>query len=159
MFGRSRERTLIEEQLLVSPATDTSEVPPNLKWFSCHGLKTFKVYFNTSCLKISYKIISNEVSNKGQFNWSQATCDSPEEGRGKTELPRLSSSDHLFPLTEEFSSSANANKPDESILGRTWQPFIGGKNGHENFLEARIFNFCDKCDVIVRNRKFANLTR
>ena len=22
--------------------------------------------------------------------------------------------------------------------GRTWQPFVGGKNGHENFRQARI---------------------
>ena len=42
--------------------------------------------------------------------------------------------------------------------GRTWQPFVGGKNGHENFGQARIYNFRDKCVVFVRNRKFANLT-
>ena len=43
--------------------------------------------------------------------------------------------------------------------GRTWQPFVGGKNGHENFRQTRIYNFCDKCVVFVRNRKFANLTQ
>ena len=37
--------------------------------------------------------------------------------------------------------------------GRTWQPFVGGKNGHENFRQVRIYNFCDKCVV------FANLTQ
>ena len=42
--------------------------------------------------------------------------------------------------------------------GRTWQPFVGGKNGHENFRQTRIYNFCDKCVVFARNRKFANLT-
>ena len=43
--------------------------------------------------------------------------------------------------------------------GRTWQPFAGGKNGHENFRQARIHNFLDKCVVFARNRKFANLTQ
>ena len=43
--------------------------------------------------------------------------------------------------------------------GRTWQPFIGGKNGHENFRPARIYNFRDKCVVFARNLKFSNLTQ
>ena len=43
--------------------------------------------------------------------------------------------------------------------GRTWQPFVGGRNGHENFRQARIYNFRDKCDVFARNRKFAKLTQ
>ena len=42
--------------------------------------------------------------------------------------------------------------------GRTWQPFVGGKNGHESFRQTRIYNFCDKCVVFARNRIFANLT-
>ena len=42
---------------------------------------------------------------------------------------------------------------------RTWQPFVGGKNGHESFHQARIYNFCDKCVVFARNRIFANLTQ
>ena len=41
--------------------------------------------------------------------------------------------------------------------GRTWQPFVGGKNSHENFRQVRIYNFCDKCVFFARNRKFANL--
>ena len=41
--------------------------------------------------------------------------------------------------------------------GRTWQPFVGGKNGHENFRQGRIYNFRDKCVVFARNCKFANL--
>ena len=40
--------------------------------------------------------------------------------------------------------------------GRTWQPLVGGKNGHENFRQARFYNFRDKC-VCARNRKFATL--
>ena len=28
--------------------------------------------------------------------------------------------------------------------GRTWQPFVGGINGHENFRQARIYNFRGK---------------
>ena len=43
--------------------------------------------------------------------------------------------------------------------GRTWQPFVRGKNGPENFRQARIYNFCDKCVVFARNREFANLTQ
>ena len=43
--------------------------------------------------------------------------------------------------------------------GRTWQRFVGGKNGHENFRQARIYNFRDKCVVFARNRKFAKLTQ
>ena len=42
---------------------------------------------------------------------------------------------------------------------RTWQPFVRGKNGHENFRQAHIYNFFDKCVVFARNRKFANLTQ
>ena len=42
--------------------------------------------------------------------------------------------------------------------GRTWQPFVGRKNGHENSRQTRIYNFRDKCVVFARNRKFANLT-
>ena len=43
--------------------------------------------------------------------------------------------------------------------GRTWQPFVWGKNGHENFRQVRIYNFCDKCVVFASNRKFANLNQ
>ena len=43
--------------------------------------------------------------------------------------------------------------------GRTWQPFVGGKNGHENIRQTHIYNFRDKCVVFARNRKFANLTQ
>ena len=43
--------------------------------------------------------------------------------------------------------------------GRTWQAFGGGKNGHETFREARIYNFRDKCVVFGRNLKFSNLTQ
>ena len=34
--------------------------------------------------------------------------------------------------------------------GRTWQPFAGGKDGPENFRQAHIYNFCDKCVVFAR---------
>ena len=43
--------------------------------------------------------------------------------------------------------------------GRTWQPFVGGKKGDENFRQARSYSFRDKCVVLARNRKFANLTQ
>ena len=60
-----------------------------------------------------------------------------------------------------FSNSEKSNweKQSGSQGGRTWQPFVGGKNGHENFRKARIHNFRDKCVVSARNRKFANLTK
>ena len=41
--------------------------------------------------------------------------------------------------------------------GRTWQPFVGSKNGDENFRQTRIYNFRVKCVVFARKRKFANL--
>ena len=47
------------------------------------------------------------------------------------------------------------NQPNSGC--RTWQPFVGGKKGHENFRQARNYNFRDKCVIFVRNRKFANL--
>ena len=43
--------------------------------------------------------------------------------------------------------------------GRTWQAFGGGKNGHETFRQARIYNCHDKCVVLARNLKFSNLTQ
>ena len=43
--------------------------------------------------------------------------------------------------------------------GKTWQAFGGGKNGHETFRQARIYNFCEKCVVFARNLKFSNLTQ
>ena len=43
--------------------------------------------------------------------------------------------------------------------GRTWQTFVGSKNGNENFCQARIYNFCVKCVIFARNRKFAKLTQ
>ena len=43
--------------------------------------------------------------------------------------------------------------------GRTWQPFVGSKNGHENFRQVGIYNFCDKCAYFARIRKYANLNQ
>ena len=43
--------------------------------------------------------------------------------------------------------------------GRTWQAFCGGKNGHETFRQAHIYNFRDKCVAFARNLKFSNLTQ
>ena len=43
--------------------------------------------------------------------------------------------------------------------GSTWQAFGRGKNGHETFRQARIYNFHDKCVVFARNLKFSNLTQ
>ena len=49
--------------------------------------------------------------------------------------------------------------PNDNQGGRTWQAFGGGKNGHETFRQARIYNFRDKCVVFARNLNFFNLTQ
>ena len=43
--------------------------------------------------------------------------------------------------------------------GRTWQTFVGSKNGHENFRQVRINNLRVKCVVFALNRKFEKLTQ
>ena len=43
--------------------------------------------------------------------------------------------------------------------GRTWQTFVGSKNGNENFRQARIYNFRVKCVLFARNRKCAKLNQ
>ena len=48
---------------------------------------------------------------------------------------------------------------DHDQGGRTWQLFVGDKNGHESFRQARIYNFLVKCIVFAHNRKFADLTQ
>ena len=40
--------------------------------------------------------------------------------------------------------------------GRSWQPFGEGKNGHENFRQAHIYYFRDKCVTFARICKFAH---
>ena len=42
---------------------------------------------------------------------------------------------------------------------QTWQAFGGGKNGHETFRQARIYNFRDNVSFFARNLKFTNLTQ
>ena len=44
-------------------------------------------------------------------------------------------------------------KPWKSVEqgGRSWQPFLEGKNGHENFRQAHIYYFRDKRVVFARN--------
>ena len=51
------------------------------------------------------------------------------------------------------------NHSGEEQGGRTWQPFVGSKNGKENFRQARSYNFRVKCVVFARNHKFAKLTQ
>ena len=48
---------------------------------------------------------------------------------------------------------------DDVKGGRTWQPFVGSKNGNENFRQTRIYNFRVKCVVFARNHKFAKSTQ
>ena len=42
--------------------------------------------------------------------------------------------------------------------GRSWQPLVESKNVHENFRQALMYYFCDKCVVFACNPKFTNLT-
>ena len=66
----------------------------------------------------------------------------------------------LWPEKCFWSSGSSTPKSYPSRVAElaTWQPFVGGKNGHENFRQARIYNFRDKCVVFARNHKFAKLT-
>ena len=54
-------------------------------------------------------------------------------------------------FNEHCSSKWFANASDHIVDlyacqgGRTWQPFVGSKNGNENFRQARIYNFRVKC--------------
>ena len=43
--------------------------------------------------------------------------------------------------------------------GRSWQLFVEGKIGRDNFRQVRVYYFHNKCVVFARNRKFANLTQ
>ena len=58
-----------------------------------------------------------------------------------------------------LNTNTNTNTNTQKQGGRTWQPFVGGKNGHEFLRQARIYNFCNKCVIFARNRKFAKLTQ
>ena len=64
-------------------------------------------------------------------------------------------------LADSLINSCLVNLIDVTLRqgGRTWQPFVGSKNGNENFCQARIYNFSVKCVVFARNRKFAKLTQ
>ena len=74
----------------------------------------------------------------------------------------------IQPLLDHLGYVVHQKDPEDQRLfkrhmvaqgGRTWLPFVGGKNGHENFRQARIYNFCNKFVVFARNRKLANLTQ
>ena len=76
----------------------------------------------------------------------------------KTRLQReLLKKEVAFLWTEEHNKEFLAIREEQG--GRTWQAFGGGKNGHETFRQARIYNFRDKCVVFARNLKFSNLTQ
>ena len=64
-------------------------------------------------------------------------------------------------MARGYSSCGNDGGDDDGgdQGGRTWQALGGGKNGHETFRQARIYNFRDKCVVFARNLKFSNLTQ
>ena len=41
--------------------------------------------------------------------------------------------------------------------GRSWQPFVGSKNGNENFRQARIYNFRVKCVVFCAQSQICKI--
>ena len=58
-----------------------------------------------------------------------------------------------------WSAGSLVEMGDQSQGGRSWQPFVEGKKGHENFRQARIYYFGDKCILLAHNPNFANLTQ
>ena len=46
----------------------------------------------------------------------------------------------ILPQKVIISTTDSSDRTDRTDQGgRTWQPFVGGKNGHENFRQARIY--------------------
>ena len=66
---------------------------------------------------------------------------------------------HGHPHRPHQQENAGDYHHDHGQGGRTWQPFVGGKNGQENFRKPRIYNFRDKCVIFELNRNFSNLTQ
>ena len=59
---------------------------------------------------------------------------------------------------DDYEKGIHGDEDDKDDQGgRTWQPFVGSKNGNENVRQARIYNFRVKYVVFARNRKFAKL--
>ena len=75
--------------------------------------------------------------------------------------PAVGHSHKLIRITTQLPpyKTFNTDMERSSQGGRPWQPFVGGKNGHENFRQVRIYNFCDKCVVFACNLKFSKLTQ
>ena len=93
------------------------------------------------CIQAKFAMMMSTPEEK--LSWIFEIFDS--DGGGKKNCWKVTKW-FAFPPLGPSSSVKQAN--------RTWQPFVGGKNGHENFRQARIYNFCDKCVVFARNRKF-----
>ena len=74
----------------------------------------------------------------------------------QAKLMRRQRSCTLSPVSRSPSSPASPTSFSLIQGGRTWQAFGGGKNGHETFRQARIYNFRDKCVVFARNLNFFN---
>ena len=71
----------------------------------------------------------------------------------------MSEKEQVLTSLEKLPSLTTSNKcSTQNQGGRAWQPFVRGKNGHENFHQARIYNFRVKCVAFACNRKFAKLT-
>ena len=79
----------------------------------------------------------------------------PEHSKGNGQHQRQ----HHGQGQGEDQEQGGTDHPDRQQGGRTWQPFVGSKNGNENFRQTRIYNFRVKCVVFARNRKFAKLTQ
>ena len=94
-------------------------------------------------------ILKNNVQNSGKKNPSPTGGLYMVCGEGKLFSEFLKNG---IKFDDQFVIMANQG-------GRTWQTFVGGKNGHENFRQARIYDFRNKCVVFARNRKFAKSTQ
>ena len=66
------------------------------------------------------------------------TCDSPEQGGGETELSRLPSSNNIFPLAQELSSSARAAIKNE--LTNVQKFFFPPCQFHESWKEVPVLH-------------------
>ena len=69
------------------------------------------------------------------------------------------SSPYYTPVLTTTRTRKKKTSQEVRMLSRTWQSFVGSKNGNENFRQARIYNFRIKFVVFARNRKFAKLTQ
>ena len=83
---------------------------------------------------------------------------------GERKLSNLSQTSKLRKSKADAIPSSAYNTLDGELMeliessyeeqgGRSWQPFVEGKNGPENLRQVRIYYFFNKCIVFARNCK------